>query len=124
VLVVLVNGEAQLEYDRGKALPESQLHYLERMDQQMDAGVRLGSDWIERPDRMQRAEFVAVHLLDALQEGNEALAAASCAYLAERLPDLKQVRAKRLGAGFSIELVFDKPYVAENPISFIPRQGS
>ena len=124
VLVVLVNGEVQLEYDRGKALPESQLRYLDRMDRQMDAGVRLGADWVDQPDTQQRAKFVAMHLVEALQQDNEPSIAASCAYLANRLPDLKQVRAKLLGVGVSLELVFDKPYVVENTVSFIPRTDS
>ena len=124
VLVVLVNGEVQLEYDRSKALPESQLRYLDRMDQQMDAGLRLGADWVEHPDTQQRAKFVAMHLVEALQQDNEASIAASCAYLANRLPDLKQVKAKLLGVGVSMELVFDKPYVVENTVSFIPRSDS
>lgn len=123
-LVVLINGESQLEYDRGKPLPESQLQYLDRMDEQMNAGIRLASEWVEHPDGLQRAKFVAMHLVDALQQGHEAPVAASCAYLASRLPDLKQIKARLLGAGFSVELVFDKPYVAEAPVSFVRRPDS
>lgn len=118
LLLVLINGEAQLEYDRSKALPELQLRYLDRMDEQMDGGVQLGSVWIEKPDRMQCATFVAVHLIEAIQQNDEASIAASCSWLASRLPDLKQVKARLVGAGFSLELVFDKPYIAEATVSF------
>lgn len=124
LLVVLVNGEVQLEYDRNKTLPELQLRYLDRMDRQMDTGVRLGADWIDQPDVQQRAKFVAMHLIEALQQDNEASIAASCAYLANRLPDLKQVKAKLLGVGISMELVFDKQYIVENTVSFVPRPDS
>jgi len=97
---------------------------LDHMDQKMDAGIRLGSDWVENPDPMQRAKFVAVNLIEALQQNSEGLVAASCAYLANRLPALKQVKAKLLGGGFSVELVFDKPYVKETTVDFIPRSSS
>jgi hypothetical protein len=123
-LVVLINGEAQLEYDRSKVLPELQLRYLDRMDEKMDAGVQLGSVWIEKPDRMQRAKFVAVRLVEALQQNDEASIAASCSWLATRLPDLQQVRARMVGAGFSLELVFDRPYVPEATVSFFPPPDS
>ncbi|MCO6414375.1 MAG: hypothetical protein J5I92_16695 [Thiogranum sp.] len=119
-LVVLINGEAQLEYDRSRALPELQSRYLDRMDEQMDTGVQLGSVWIEKPDRMQRARFVAMHLVQAIQKNDEASIAASCSWLASRLPELKQVKARLVGAGFSLELVFDKPYIAEATVSFFP----
>ncbi|MDT8386168.1 MAG: hypothetical protein RQ736_01535 [Thiogranum sp.] len=121
-LAILLDGELQLKYDRSTGLPEHQLQYLERMDQQMTEGIRLGVDWVEQPDLMQRAKFVALHLVASLQHGNDALIAASCAYLAERLPELKQVRAKMLGTGFSVELVFDKPYVEEILVDFVPRR--
>lgn len=122
LLAVLVNDELQLKYDRTTALPMHQQQYLERMDRQMDDGIRLGVDWIEQPDALQRAKFVAVHLVECLQQGNDAAIAASCAYLAERLPELQQVQAKMLGAGFSVELVFDTPFVEETVVNFVPRR--
>jgi hypothetical protein len=124
LLTVLINNQSQLEFDRSRVLPSEQLAYLDRMDEQMDAGFQLGTDQIEKPDSLQRAQFVAVHLIEALQQGNEALVAASCAYLAKRLPDLKQVKALLMESGFSVELVFDEPYVRETVVEFVPRPGS
>jgi len=122
LLAVLVNDELQVKYDRTTALPAHQLQYLERMDRRMDDGIRLGVDWVERPDAMQRAKFVALHLIESLQQANDAVIAASCAYLADRLPGLKQIRAKMLGTGFSVDLVFDMPYVEETVVNFVPRK--
>lgn len=123
-LVVLVNGESRLEYDRSKELSERQRVYLDRMDRQMDSGIRLGTDWVEQPRPAQRASFVAAQLVDALQRDDEALIAACCTYLANRLPELKQIKARLLTAGFSVELVFDKPYVEEITVDFVPRPPS
>ncbi len=124
LLTVLVDDQVHLEYDRNKPLPEKQLAYLGRMEQQMDDGIRLGSGWVERPDQLQRAQFVAIHLIEALQQGDDALVAASCAYLASRLPDMQQVKARLTGGGFAIELVFDEPYVRETVVNFIPGSSS
>jgi len=123
-LVVMVDGESRLEYDRSKMLSERQRAYLERMDRQMDSGIRLGVDWIETPEPAQRARFVAAQLVDALQRDDEGLIAACCSYLADRLPELKQIKARILAAGFSVELVFDKPYVKEITVDFVPRAPS
>jgi hypothetical protein len=94
------------------------------MDQQMDAGVQLGGKSIEKPDGLQRAQFVALQVLEGLQQGNEALIAAGCAYLARRLPDLTQVKARLVEGGFSVELVFNEPYVKEVAVELIPRHLS
>lgn len=118
---ILVNNEAQLEYHRGKDLSAQQCAYLERMDQQMDAGVQLGGVCIEKPDRLQRAQFVAIQVLEGLQQGNEALTAAGCAYLARRMPDLTQIKASLVEGGFSVELVFNEPYVKEVAVGLTPR---
>ncbi|TCK17225.1 hypothetical protein DFR30_0446 [Thiogranum longum] len=123
VLTVVIDGEPHLEYDRGKLLPESRLASLDRMDQKMDQGIRLGGESIKHPDRVQRAQFVALHLLEAMQEGDDALIAASCAYLASRLPDLHQVKARLAGDAVSAELVFDEPYTKEVAVDFIPRSS-
>ncbi|HHH43839.1 MAG TPA: hypothetical protein ENK49_06860 [Gammaproteobacteria bacterium] len=124
VLTILVDQQPQLEFDRTRGLSDHQLAGLERMDAQMDAGIQAGDRWLEQPDRLQRAQFVAVQLVAALQQGDDALAAASCAYLATRLPDLQQVKAVRVDGGFSLELVFDEPYVPETVVEFTTRPVS
>lgn len=112
-LTVVVNGDSVLEYNRGKELPVHQQSYLDGMDAQMDVGVILGGQTVQAPDQLQRAQFVAVHLVEALQLGNEPLAAASCAYLATRLPGLKQIKAELNDAEIRVDLVFDSTYSKE-----------
>jgi len=121
VLTVVVDGEAQLEYDRGKPLPDEQHGYLQRMDARMDEGINLGGAAVPRPDTLQKAQFVAIQVLEGLRADNDALVAAGCADLATRLPDLTQVKARLVNGGFSAELVFDEPFVKETPVSFGPR---
>ena len=120
-LTILINGEPHLEYDRGKPLPEQQRAYLERMDARMDGGIELGGAQVGDPDILQRAQFVAIQLIEGLQDGNEPVIAASCAYLASRMPDLTQVKAQLVDEGYSVELVFGEPYVKEVAVQFSPR---
>lgn len=123
-MTVLVGGEPQLEYHRGKPLADAQRDYLDRMDAAMASGIQLGGVEVVQPDGLQRAQFVAIQVIEALRSGNEALSAAGCAYLATRLPDLTQVRARLVDDGFSVELVFNQPYVKETAVSFSPRRPS
>jgi len=120
-LTVLVNGEPQLEYDRGKALPEQQQAYLDLMDERMNRGIELGGVRVDSPDTLQRAQFVAIQVIEGLQDGNEPMVAASCAYLASRMPDLTQVKAQLVEQGYSVELVFSEPHVKEVAVQFSPR---
>jgi hypothetical protein len=121
VMAVLLNGIAQLEYNREIVLAVKQQDYLDRMDQDMDGGIRLGNQYIEMPDHIQRAQFIALHLIQSLLVDNEQHVAASCAYLANRLPDLKQVKAvTRPDGAIGVDLVFTEDYKNQIKVEFIP----
>ena len=124
-LVVVLDGVSQLEYQRGKPLESAQREYLDHLDKRMDAGIDIDGRRIEQPNPLQRAQFVALQLLQAVQAGNEPVAAATCAYLANRIPDLKQVRAITRSGLLSFDLVFDKTYAKEVKVEFMrpPKQN-
>lgn len=110
LMAVLLNGVAQLEYDRDKPLSDYQIDYLQNMDRKMDNGIVLGNETLENPDVMDRSKFVAGNLLHAMKANDEAMSAAFCSYIATRLPDLKQVKITDINDEISIELVFDQEY--------------
>lgn len=119
-MVVLLNGEALIEYDRTKPLVEKQRQYLDRMDSQMDEGITLGNEAIANPDKQQRAQFVAFTLVTALQNDNESVIAAMSSYLAQRYPDLKQVKADtdQNSKKVMFDLIFDQEHKNQVKVSF------
>jgi hypothetical protein len=118
-MAVLINGEVILEYDRSVALTEQQRLSLEKMDSKMDTGINLAGEQLTSPDKNQRMQFVALNLVNALyNDENEAIIAASTAYLAENLPDLKQVKADNRQGQWLVDLVFDKEYQNQVKVSF------
>lgn len=119
VLVAVVNGDAKIEYDRSKPLPENQLEYLDKMDEKMEMGIPSGQGNIFAPDQEQRAQFVANQLMMAIDAENDQLIAASMAYLAMRMPELKQVSIKEEDGNKQISLIYDKEYAAPQAINFV-----
>lgn len=119
VLVAVVDGEPVVEYDRSVDLAENQMAYLGRMDAQMDQGIPSGQGTLFAPDLEQRSQFVANQLMMALKEENEQLIAASMAYLAIRLPELKQVSAKNIEGSQQISLIYDKEFMPHQTIKFV-----
>lgn len=117
-LVILLNGESQLQYDRSKPLLDQQREFLDKMDNELQRGITINNENIDRPDLKQRAQFVALNLINAIQSSEEQKAAAMCTYLAVFLPDLKQVKAEQHDEGMVIDLVFDKEYVNEVQVQF------
>jgi len=124
VMQVIVNGQSQIEYDRQKSLPEKQLEYLEKMDREMDSGFELAGEKVEAPDLLQRAQFVAGYLAQALFGENDQMIAASCSWIATRLPDLKQVKIIEEDNQISIDLVFDEERVNQVKVDLaMPSKG-
>ncbi len=118
-LVAVVNGESKIEYDRSMPLPEHQLAYLDKMDEKMELGIPSGQGNIFAPDPEQKAQFVASQLMMAISSDNEQLMAASMAYLANRLPELKQVSGQEKNGEMEISLIYDKEYAEPQAINFV-----
>lgn len=121
-LAVVIDGNKLLEFDRQQRLPGIQRRALDEMDARMDQGITMSGERIEQPDALLRAQYVANILIDALLKEQDSLAAATCSYLAMRMPDLQQIRAKSSPQGVSIELVFDRSYEqssSEQVINFV-----
>ena len=124
VLTVVVNDQAVIEYDRRKPLAAHQRLYIDRMDRDMDNGFQLDGQHLASPDPLARARFAATSLIQALEAGNDGLAAATCAYLALRLPELKQVRTETRNGQTHIDLVFDKAFVPAQTVQFTRPDGA
>jgi len=113
LLMAVVDGEPVIEYDRDKVLPDNQLEYLNKMDEKMEMGIPSGQGNIFAPDQEQKAYFIANQLMTAIKSEDEQLIAASMAYLAIRLPDLKQVSSKEKDGETQISLIYDREYSAQ-----------
>jgi len=118
VMGVLLDGVAQLEYDREKLLPDHQAAYLDKMDEKMSEGISIGDKEIKDPDINQRAQFVVANLLHAIKSDNEQVAGAMCSYLAIRLPDLKQVKINEQNGEVSIEFDYENEYSNQVAVQF------
>ena len=118
IMAVLLNGVAQLEYDRDKPLADHHALYLEKMDEKMAQGITIGEELIESPDLDQCAKFVGGNLAHAIKSNNESMCAALCSWLANRLPELKQVKIDDTQDEMAVEFVFDQEYRKQVAVQF------
>ena len=112
----LLDGSEVLTYDRSQILPVQQKDYLDKMDKEMDKGIVLVEQLIEQPDRQQKTQFVALNCVNALLQSNDQVAIIMFSYLVDRMPDLKQAKARtksnttdsQASQRIGIEFVFDE----------------
>ena len=71
----------------------------------MGKGIKVRGHLQLDPDSEQRATFVVMNVIKALQQENEAVISASCAYLVKRHPALIEVHADDDVDSVKIELI-------------------
>lgn len=97
--------------------------FFARMDRDMDGGWRMGPEWIERPDRVQRCQIAADKLLGALSTANENLALLMAGYILKRLPNVTGVQIDTAGEPLSTEFTFAPVAPSAAPAMPPPRLG-
>jgi len=120
MLAVVVNDQLMLEYNRDVALDENKQKYIESLDAKFDQGIELEGEALSNPTVQQRAQFISLSLMEGLMYKDDKMASASLAWLALRLPDLKQVVAHVDHNGTKFELVFDREYKPHVDVEFNP----
>lgn len=124
LFAVVINNVPELEFDRSKSLSEKQQQFLDIMDRELAKEIVIGDEVIKSPDLHQRAQFVAINLINALKSGDDGVAAAMCSYLAMRVPDLKQLKVDDHEGQVVIDLVFDEDYVKQVKVEFTGRNST
>lgn len=104
-LNLFVNEQLTFEYDRSTELDEGQLTFLDNMDKDMDRGFKIYGEMIAEPDTKQKATFVTMNLIRALQQEDDTKVAVLCAYLATRLPHAVEVHARDQADRIAVEFV-------------------
>ncbi len=66
MLSVLINNEIVFEFNRELSFADEQLVFLDRMDGDMDNGIKIRGELLANPDSGQRATFVVMNLIKAL----------------------------------------------------------
>ena len=107
MLEVVVNKTIVMECDRNTRLPGKQREFLDKMDFDMDEGIRFDGKYYEHPDALQRGKYIAMHLIRAIQTNNRGMINAMCAYLVNRLPSLNQIATEENNGEVTINLRFD-----------------
>ena len=104
-LVIFINNEIVFEFDRVVTLEAEQSSFLDKMDRDLDKGIKIRGDLLQNPDKQKRTTFIAMNLIKAIQQGNDAAIFASCAYLVNRNPKLIEVHANDHDDTVKIELI-------------------
>ena len=118
VLAVVINDQLTLEYDRSKQLPDNQQQYLDKLDSKFSKGIELQGEQIDNPDIQQKARYMSLSLMEGIMYQEDDKAAVSMAWLATRLPDLKQVKAIVDDKGTQFDLIFDREYQPHQVVNF------
>jgi len=118
LIKLVINDNEVLEYDKNINLPDNQKNYLQMMDKKMEQGITLGSQFINQPEQLQKAQFVALNMLSLLDNNEDQEAIAMFTYLVNTLNGLKQVKVMGEPGSYKVEFVFYKDLSNWDTIKF------
>lgn len=121
LLVVILNTNKVLEYNRHIPLSTNQLRDLEVLDQKLENSLKLDYPQNHGSSPQDKATYAANMLISALLNEDEPRIALTCAFLATRYSELKQIKASSQADQIAIELIFDQEYRESAPIKFVPK---
>lgn len=106
-LSVYINNKNVHEYKKTR-LPGLERQFLDGMDLDMDEGIELNGELIASPNKDQRAHYVIMCLLHGIENESKGMISSTCRYLANRLPELKKIRAIDENDNFTFDLIFNE----------------
>ena len=122
-VVVLIDGGLELYWDRTIAMTPAQREAVARLEEKLQEGFDVDGVRYDRPNPLRRAQLAASLIPQALQRGDDPLAATALALACTSLPDLKQIQyRRRQDDSWDIAFVSDRCYAPEErPIRLMPR---
>ena len=121
-VAVLIDGGLELYWNRSVAMSPAQREAVARLEEKLQEGFDVDGVRYDRPDSLKRAQLAASLIPQALQRGDDSLAATALALTCTSLPDLKQIQYRRRQDGsWDIAFVSDRHYAPdERPIQLMP----
>ena len=122
-VAVLIDGGLELYWDRTVIMTPAQREAITRLEEKLREGFDVDGVRYDRPDPLKRAQLAASLIPQALQRGDDSLAATALALTCTSLPDLKQIQyRRRQGDSWDIAFVSDRCYAPdERPIQLMSR---
>ena len=122
-VAVLLDGRLELYWDRTRAMNSAQQAAVARLHARLQEGFSVDGVRYDTPNALQRAQLSASLIPQALQRGDEALAATALALTCTTLPDLKQIQYRtRKADHWDIAFISDRDYSPhDRPVQLQPR---
>lgn len=79
--------------------------FFKKMDNDMDKGYQMSSQWIEKPNQLQRCQIAADKMMSAIHNENEKMFMLMAAYILKYKPATKEVHLDSTGDISSIDFI-------------------
>jgi len=88
-----------------KPAPARLRRYLDEIESHMERGIKLGEQHVEKPSDLQKLQYVAMQLFNALDNKNLNKAEVMSAYLKNRNADLREICVTQMDDVINLKLI-------------------
>jgi hypothetical protein len=96
ILNVVIDDQL-LELNVPEAFVAQAEDFFAKMDADMDRGWQVNREWVEKPDRLLRAQIAADKLLTALENEDDRLGRLMAGYIVSRVPEIERLELNPAG---------------------------
>jgi hypothetical protein len=96
ILNVVIDDQL-LELNVPEAFVQQAEDFFAKMDADMDQGWQVNREWVEKPDRLLRAQIAADKLLTALENEDHKLGRLMAGYILARVPEIERLELNPAG---------------------------
>ncbi len=93
----IIIGEFAMDLEVPQGYVDASGDSFDRLDGDMDKGIRLGSQFVKNADATERCQYAANKLLTAIETHNEGMAMLSAGYIISRMPGVTGVNIDNNG---------------------------
>lgn len=97
MILNVVIDDKMLELNVPEAFIQQAEDFFAKMDADMDRGWQVNREWVEKPDRLLRAQIAADKLLTALENEDHKLGRLMAGYILARLPNIERLELNPAG---------------------------
>ena len=102
--IVTINNQTIYTCNK-EPLPGRLRRYLDEMDRGMENGVQLGDEWVDTPSDFQKQQYIAMHLINALDKKDNDQARTLAFYLSNRYGALTEINVIQQDDLFNLKLI-------------------
>lgn len=99
-----VNNQIVHEFNETRS-PARLRRHLDEIDSMLDNGFELAGERVDKPTALQRKQYIAIHLFNAIDRQDDNLTRVMSTYFGSRFTEVNEIQITQSGEEFNLHMI-------------------